>query len=85
MNKLGVTAKRVLAISQQNKKLALAAEQIMENEERLRVGLSLVNVCVFHQDKDLRYTWVYQPQILKEIDAIIGKTDYDLFPGRNST
>jgi PAS domain-containing protein len=50
------------------------------NESRLRVALDHIDVAVFKQDRDLRYTWIYQPQLLTA-DEVLGKTDYDLLAG----
>lgn len=80
LSKLGVTAKRVLTTYKQKKELDLATETIKENEARLRVSLSMVNVAVFQQDKDLKYVWIYQPQLDYSNEQVIGKTDYDLLP-----
>jgi PAS domain S-box-containing protein len=47
------------------------------NEARLRVALGTLDMAVFSQDRDLRYTWVYQPQLLPAED-VLGKTDYQM-------
>lgn len=80
LSKLGVTAKRVLSHSKQKKELNRANEKIKENEARLKVGLSMVNIAVFQQDKELRYTWMCQPQLNFSLEQIVGKTDFDLLP-----
>jgi len=54
------------------------AEELMRrNEERFRVALKDSPIMVFNQDQDLRYTWIYNPQLYWEHDAI-GKTDEQL-------
>lgn len=54
------------------------AEELMRrNEERFRVALKDSPIMVFNQDQDLRYTWIYNPQLYWERDAI-GKTDEQL-------
>jgi formate hydrogenlyase transcriptional activator len=40
-----------------------AEEALRESEERFRVALKNSPIAVFNQDRDLRYTWVYNPQI----------------------
>jgi PAS domain S-box-containing protein len=55
-------------------------EALRENEQRLRIALRAPNVAVFTQDADLRYTWMYQPQLGYTTDEVIGKTDADLLP-----
>ncbi|MFA6979360.1 MAG: response regulator [Ignavibacteriaceae bacterium] len=80
LSKLGVTAKRVLSNSRQKKELNRANEKIKENEARLKVSLSMVNIAVFQQDKELKYTWMCQPQLNYSHDQVVGKTDFDLLP-----
>jgi len=53
-------------------------ETLRVNEERLRVALSAVPICVFNQDTDLRYTWIQNPNFGFVTEQIIGKTDGDL-------
>ena len=57
-----------------------AESALRENEQRLRVGLALANIAVFNQDLELRYTWIYQPQLGYAAPEVIGKTDFDLMP-----
>jgi PAS domain S-box-containing protein len=40
-----------------------AEEALRESEERFRVALKNSPIAVFSQDRDLRYTWMYNPQI----------------------
>src|SRR6202171_4050820 len=47
------------------------------NASRMRVALDHLDVAVFNQDRDLRYTWIYQPQLLPAAE-VVGKTDYDM-------
>ncbi|HWS15891.1 MAG TPA: PAS domain S-box protein [Candidatus Methylomirabilis sp.] len=55
-------------------------ERMRENAERLRVALSTVDVAVFTQDRDLRYTWMHSPQLGFTPDQVVGRTDADLLP-----
>ncbi|MFZ3183077.1 MAG: PAS domain-containing protein, partial [Pseudomonas sp.] len=50
------------------------------SEQRMRVALSASPVMVFNQDKELRYTWVYNPQPGFVAEQYLGKTDADLLP-----
>jgi PAS domain-containing protein len=55
-----------------------AAEEAMRrNEERFRVALKDSPITVFNQDRDLRYTWIYNPQTYWQHEAI-GKTDAEI-------
>jgi PAS domain-containing protein len=38
-------------------------EILRQNEERFRVALKDSPITVFNQDRDLRYTWIYNPQL----------------------
>ncbi len=57
-----------------------AYEARLENEARLRVALTPINMAVFNQDLKLCYTWFYQPQVGYTTEHVIGKTDFELFP-----
>jgi PAS domain S-box-containing protein len=54
-----------------------AESALRESEERFRVALKHSPVTVFNQDRDLRYTWIYNPHLYIE-DAVIGKTDEEI-------
>ncbi len=54
-----------------------AEEAMRRNEERFRVALKDSPITVFNQDSDLRYTWIYNPHVYWQQDAI-GKTDEEL-------
>ncbi len=54
-----------------------AEEAMRRNEERFRVALKDSPITVFSQDRDLRYTWIYNPQLPWQ-QAAIGKTDAEL-------
>jgi PAS domain S-box-containing protein len=53
---------------------------LRQSEERFRIALHQSPVCVFQQDCNLRYTWIYNPCPGFEIQEIVGKQDSDLFP-----
>jgi PAS domain S-box-containing protein len=54
-----------------------AEEAMRQSEERFRVALKDSPITVFNQDRDLRYTWIYNPQLYLQHDAI-GKTDEEI-------
>ncbi|HXJ87497.1 MAG TPA: PAS domain S-box protein [Candidatus Binatia bacterium] len=49
-------------------------EILRQSEERFRVALNDSPITVFNQDCDLRYTWLYNPQLHWQHD-VLGKTD----------
>ncbi len=57
-----------------------AEEELHANERSLRMALTSVDVALFHQDRDLRYTWMYSPQLGYAPRDVIGKTDLELLP-----
>ena len=59
--------------SRKNVELALR-----ESEERFHNVLDNTPTVMFTMDADLRYTWVYNPRNDFTVDAVLGKTDYDL-------
>ena len=56
---------------------AKAERSLAESEERFRVALRDSPITVFNQDRDLRYTWIYNPQLYLQKD-VIGKTDDEI-------
>jgi two-component system cell cycle sensor histidine kinase/response regulator CckA len=56
-----------------------AEDTLRENEQRLTVALTCADIAVFSQDKDLRYTWMFNPQLGFLPEEVIGKSDKDLF------
>lgn len=54
-------------------------EDLRQSQEQFKVVLQDSPIVVFNQDKELRYTWVYNapPQLQGEL--IIGKTDAEVF------
>ncbi len=59
------------------------AEQLLvRSEERFRVALKGSPITVFNQDRDLRYTWIYNPQNWQQ--EAIGKTDAEILGSKQS-
>ncbi len=55
-------------------------EALRESEERFRISLKNSNITVYSQDRELRYTWVYNPHPELSAASVLGKTDADLVP-----
>ncbi len=60
-----------------------AQEALRQSEERFRVVLKDSPITVFNQDRDLRYTWIYNPQLYWQQD-IIGKTDEEIIGAKKA-
>jgi PAS domain S-box-containing protein len=77
---LGLSQAKAVLISQDITARKEAETALWENEQRLRVALALPDIAVFNQDLDLRYTWMFQPQLGYTVEQVVGKTDFDLMP-----
>ncbi|NJN86173.1 MAG: PAS domain-containing protein [Leptolyngbyaceae cyanobacterium SL_7_1] len=54
---------------------------LRQSEERLRVALKNSPITLFHQDRDLYYTWLYNnPAQGSSPSDVLGKRDVDLLP-----
>jgi PAS domain S-box-containing protein len=53
-------------------------EKLRESEERFRTAIRNSSITVFQQDRDLRFTWVYNPFPNLNPEDFIGKTDFEL-------
>src|SRR5208337_4018675 len=51
-----------------------AEEALRQSEERFRVALKNSPIAVFSQDRDLRYTWIYNSQFPLPANERLGKT-----------
>jgi len=56
-----------------------AEEALRQSEARFRIALDGSPVKVFNQDRNLRYTWVYNPQECWVQQDCLGKTDEEIF------
>jgi PAS domain S-box-containing protein len=57
-----------------------AEDALRQSEERFRVALKNSPIFVFNQDRDLRYTWVYNPISGWSVAQMLGKHDSELIP-----
>jgi len=55
-----------------------AIDNLWKSEEKFRITLKNSPIVVWNQDKDLRYTWVYNPNPGFSQEKTIGKTDKEL-------
>jgi PAS domain S-box-containing protein len=51
-----------------------------EYDRRLQLAVAAADMAVFAQDRDLRYTWLHNPQFGLSPDQAIGRTDLELLP-----
>ncbi|MEH1943888.1 MAG: response regulator [Nostoc sp.] len=57
-----------------------ADNALRQSEERFRVALKNSPIFVYNQDRELRYTWVYNPPYGVRVEEILGKQDSDIIP-----
>jgi PAS domain S-box-containing protein len=56
-------------------------EQVLRESDALfRAAGRLVSMAVFRQDLDLRYTWMFSPQLGYTPEQVVGHTDLELLP-----
>ncbi|HKN71871.1 MAG TPA: PAS domain S-box protein [Terriglobales bacterium] len=56
-----------------------AEEALRQSEERFRVALKHSPIAVYNLDRDLRYTWMYNPQVPRPVSEQLGKTAHEIF------
>ncbi|MFB3764299.1 MAG: response regulator [Methanotrichaceae archaeon] len=66
-------------VLERTRDLESANRALQDSEERFRVTLKNSPIMVFNQDKELRYTWIYNFPAGVGPDKILGRTDYELF------
>jgi two-component system, chemotaxis family, CheB/CheR fusion protein len=65
-------------LRESEKKYRALAEQLQLSEERFRVVLDNSALIVAHIDRDLRYTWIYNPHPDFDPTSLLGKRDDEL-------
>ena len=63
-------------------KLSATTTALQESEDRFRAALQFSRMGIYHQDKDLYYTWAYNPYPRFpgfDSQTVLGQTDYSLF------
>jgi len=59
---------------------ARVSERLRQSDERFRIALDQAPISVFTQDRDLRFTWVYNPLGGYAANALIGRLEQELLP-----
>ena len=70
-----VTEKRLFEV-----RLASMATQLATGSHRFELALENSGTTVFEQDRDLRYTYIYNPPPGTEPEDFLGRTDAEIFP-----
>jgi len=74
----GAEAGMVTAIRDITERKRAETEQVGATR-RFELAVKSAPVTLFHQDSDLRYTWIYNPALGYNSELVIGKRDRDLF------
>lgn len=69
----------VLVVARDITHLKIAEEARRRSEDRFRVASEAAGMAVFEQDRDLVYTWAYNPHIGGTLPPV-GKQDHEIFP-----
>jgi len=59
-----------------------SAQQLRVLTDRFETALQASPIVAFNQDRQLRYTWIYNPALGHDAASVIGKQDGDLFERR---
>jgi PAS domain S-box-containing protein len=68
----------IISISTDVTEQVTIRQKIEESEQRFRLAIAGSNQVVCSHDKNLKYTWIYNPRPDFRAEDIIGKTDKDL-------
>ncbi len=69
---------RIVGIAEDITPSINAETALKETSDRLNLALKSAPLSLFNQDRDLRYTWIYNPTHNFTIEDIIGRRDEDL-------
>jgi len=64
---------------------AAMARMLRESEERFRLALRHSRVAVFSQDRELRFIWMYNPQVPIPAERFIGRTHAEIYAPADAT
>jgi PAS domain S-box-containing protein len=76
--------RRVAVFARDISRQKQAEAALRENERLFRIAIGTLDIAVFRQDLDLRYTWIYQPQLGYSPTQVVGKTDAELLPAADA-
>lgn len=65
-------------------RIAERTAELAASEVRFRLVLHASPVTVFHQDRELRYTWIHNPIPPFRPEEIIGKSEFELLEAENA-
>ncbi len=84
MHRLPLAVREALRHNQIRIEKEEIADALRKSEERFRVAINKSPIIVWSQDKDLRYTWIYNPNPGFDAEEVIGKTDEEMLPAEEA-
>ena len=77
---LGLTADQMVGRESIDSIFRQRTRELYQAEQRFEFALQNAPVVIFNQDRDLRYTWIYNPALGYKANEVIGKLDSDIMP-----
>jgi len=82
--RLGPAVRRAMKEAEELSQRRRVEAQLRQSQELFQLTLKSASIMAFSQDRDLRYTWVHNPQFGSTAEESLGKTDAELMPGAES-
>lgn len=79
LERLVPSMQRALREATEHRDRLKAEAALQESDRRFRMALKNSFICIFQQDRDLKYQWIHNPQGPQTAEEIVGETDYFLF------
>jgi two-component sensor histidine kinase/PAS domain-containing protein len=64
--------------------IAWRTYELEQAKERFEMALARSNIAVFTQDRDLRFTWIYNPRLGMDPEAMLGRTTEEVAPSEGA-
>ncbi|MCT7972909.1 response regulator [Laspinema olomoucense] len=80
LERLVPSVQRAIREAREHRDRLKAEAALQESDRRFRMALKNSFICIFQQDRDLKYQWIHNPQGTQTAEEIVGETDYFLFP-----
>ncbi len=79
LERLVPSVERAIREATEHRDRLKAEAALQESDRRFRMALKNSFICIFQQDRDLKYQWIHNPQGPQSVEEIVGETDYFLF------
>jgi PAS domain S-box-containing protein len=75
IDELAAARQQIARLEAARSELESVENALRQSEERFRIALQNSSIVVYNQDRDLRYTWIYNALLGFTPGGIVGKTD----------